>query len=262
MYLQMKEKIAAAASADDGNDDGSEDPIDVETVDPNPPRLEPLSRRSSKVSTKKAIQEEERLLSNIAAREEQSVTFQTKVLEMLAPSKATERTRYADWAKEVMVSLHPSLWLKFQRECTNLLYTYQEKNEELLNPVSEQQQHYIAQQPHYTSPNPQQYQMYPRATSGTSSTSAMWQPQPHQWPTTVQPNMSVWGSQNSAWVQEQMTELHPMTPAARGPTAAVSTRPAASATQSTEPLSLSNIIRDTIGIPNTSLESEVTPQNE
>ena len=170
----MKEKIAAAASIDDGKDDPSTDSIDIETVATNPHRLEPLPRSSSKSSSKKAIQEEEeRLLSTIAAREEQSVTFQTKVLEMLAPSKATERTRYADWAKEVMVSLHPSLWLKFQRECTNLLYTYQEKSEELLNHVT-QQQHNSSQQPHYTTPQQQQqYPVYPRAASGTSSSSAM-----------------------------------------------------------------------------------------
>lgn len=112
----MKEKIDAAASIDDGKDDPSMDSIDTETVATNPHQLEPLPHSSSKSYSKKAIQEEEeRLLSNISAREEQSVTFQTKVLEMLAPSKATQRTRYADCAKEVMVSLHPSLWLKFQR---------------------------------------------------------------------------------------------------------------------------------------------------
>ena len=155
LFLQLKEKIAAAASVDDGKDDRSEDPNDIETVTTNPLRLEPLTRSSSKSSTKKAIQDEERLLSNIAAREEHSLTYQNKVSKMLVPSEATERTRYADWAKEVMVSLHLSLWLKFQCECTNLLYTYQEKSEELLNTVT-QLQHYSAQQPHYTTPQQQQ----------------------------------------------------------------------------------------------------------
>lgn len=203
------------------------------------------------------------MLSNIAAREEQSIAFQTKVLEMLAPSKATERTRYADWAKEVMVSLHPSLWLKFQRECSNLLYTYQEKSEELLHPVT-QQQLYPAQQPQYSTQH-HQYQFHPRVASGTSSPSIMWQPPPQQWPTTVQQNMSVWGSQNSAWVQGQMTELQPMTTVVREPSpAALSTRPTTSTvTQSVEPpLSLSKIIGDTIGIPDTSLESEIPTVTE
>ena len=84
-------------------------------------------------STKKAIQEEERLLSDIVSRGEQSMSFQSKVLEMLAPPKAKERTVYADWAKEVIIGLHPSLWLKFQRECSNLLYSYQEKSAQLLH---------------------------------------------------------------------------------------------------------------------------------
>ena len=210
----MKDKIAAAASVEDVNDDQSQDPTETETETTSRQRLEHLSRRSSASSTKKAIQEEERLLSNIATRGEQSVDFQTKVLEMLAPPKATERTAYADWVKEVMLSLHPSLWLKFQRECTNLLYTYQEKSEELLHPVA-QQQHYPAQQLQYSAQQ-EQYQAYPSTSSGTSS-SALWQPPPQQWPATVQQNMSVWGSQNPVWVHGQMTELQPMTTAVRGP---------------------------------------------
>lgn len=38
-----------------------------------------------------------------------------------------------------MIILHPSLWLKFQREFINKLYTYKEKSEELLYPVANQQ---------------------------------------------------------------------------------------------------------------------------
>lgn len=64
------------------------------------------------------------------------MAFQTKVLEMLAPPNKTERTAYSDWTKEMMINLHPSLWLKFQREFINMLYTYKEKSEELLYPVA------------------------------------------------------------------------------------------------------------------------------
>lgn len=67
------------------------------------------------------------------------MVFQTKVLEMLAPPNTTERTAYADWTKEMMINLHPSLWLKFQREFINKLYTYKEKSKELLYPVANQQ---------------------------------------------------------------------------------------------------------------------------
>lgn len=49
---------------------------------------------------KKAIQEEERLLGNIANRGEESIAFQTKDLEMLAPLNSTQSSAYADWTKE------------------------------------------------------------------------------------------------------------------------------------------------------------------
>ena len=102
----------------------------------------------SRTSTKNDIQEEERLLSEIVSRGEQSMSFQSKVLEMLAPVKATEKTAYADLAKKVMVGLHPLLWLQFQRECSNLLYTYQEKTAQLLHSVTQQQQQYPNKQQH------------------------------------------------------------------------------------------------------------------
>lgn len=56
------------------------------------------------------------------------MAFQTKDSEMLAPLNATQSTAYADWTKEVMDNLLPSL-----------LYTYQEKSEDLLHPFANQQ---------------------------------------------------------------------------------------------------------------------------
>lgn len=249
----MKDKIVAAASVEDVNDDQSQEPTETETETTSGQRLEPLSRKSSASSTQKAIQEEERLLSNIATRGEQSIAFQTKVLEMLAPPKATERTAYADWAKEVMVSLHPSLWLKFQRECSNLLYTYQEKSEELLHPVA-QQQYYPAQQLQYSAQQQQQqqYQAYTSTSSGTSS-SAMWQPPPKQWPATVQQNISVWGSQNPVWVQGQMTELQPMT------TASSARATTSTPNQSEQPsFNLSNLVNESTEMCDTSLHRAIS----
>lgn len=81
----MRDKISAASSVEDENDD-LEKPPEAETTSRQ--RLEPLPSVSN---NKKAIQEEERLLSNIANRGEQSMAFQTKVLEMLAPQKTTQR---------------------------------------------------------------------------------------------------------------------------------------------------------------------------
>ena len=248
----MKEKIAAATLTYDAKDDLTEELTDTDSVTDARRPLEPLPRRPS---AKKAVLEEERLLGSIAAREEQTRAFQSKILDMLAPSKATERTRYADWAKEVMVSLHPSLWLKFQRECTNLLYTYLEKTEELLNPVS---QRLPPEQPLYSAQQQTQYPFNP--SSGASSTSAMWLPSIQPWPAAVQHNIPLWGSHNSALIQGQGTELQQMRPVVQGPISTnvhTSIRPTmTSTTQSCSPaLSLSKIIRETITMPNDPLES-------
>lgn len=154
------------------------------------------------------------------------------------------------------MGLHPSVWIKFQRECSNLLYTYQDKSEELCNPVTQQPQFSLPQQ------HQQPYQFYPRATSThPSPTNIMWQSPPQQWPTTVNQNVPVWGSQNSTFGQGQMAELQPMTTVIRGPSpAAVSTR--SNSAKSGEPFSLSKIISDTIGLPDTSLENSAAEQSE
>lgn len=247
LSLQMRDKISAASSVEDVNDE-LEKPPEAETTSRQ--RLEPLPSVSN---NKKAIQEEERLLSNIANRGEQSMAFQTKVLEMLAPQKTTERTAYANWTKEVMVNLHPSLWLKFRRECTNLLYTYQEKSEELLHPVASEQVFPVPQLQY--SAQQQQCQAFPGTSSGTASTSAMWQPPPQQWPTTVQQNTSVWGSQNPVWVQAQMTNLQPTAMMTRGHTPsplsnrATTSTPTQSAEQSFNLSSLVNSSNRKCAIP-------------
>jgi len=132
----MKEKISASSSLEGVNDDvESEDPIETNSERSTPLRLAPLPMKA----TRAAHDDEEWLLRAMETREKQSMAFQTKVMEMLAPSKSTDRTAYADRAKEVMVSFHPSLWLKFRRECNNLLYTYHETSEELFQTIAQQQ---------------------------------------------------------------------------------------------------------------------------
>lgn len=69
LSLQIKEKISAASSVENVND-GLEKPPETETTSPQ--RLEPIPSVSN---NKKAIQAEERLLSNIANRGEQSMDF-------------------------------------------------------------------------------------------------------------------------------------------------------------------------------------------
>lgn len=87
----MEEKLAAVSSVNDG----LKKPPETETTSPQ--QLESLPSVSNK---KKAIQEEGRLLGNIANRGEESIAFQTKDLEMLAPLNSTQSFAYADWTKE------------------------------------------------------------------------------------------------------------------------------------------------------------------
>lgn len=81
----MEEKIAAVSSVNDG----LTKPPETETTFPR--QLESLP---SVLNKKKVIQEEGRLLGNIANRGEESMAFQTKDLEMLAPLNATQSTAY------------------------------------------------------------------------------------------------------------------------------------------------------------------------
>ena len=87
LSLQLKEKIAASMQivSEDAEDVNNDVRADTPTGTDTQQRLEPLARRSS-ISTKET-QEDERLMSDIASRGEQSTAFQAKVLEMLAPPK-------------------------------------------------------------------------------------------------------------------------------------------------------------------------------
>ena len=255
-------QIVSEDAEDANNDVRADTPIGTATQQ----RLEPLARRSS-ISTKKT-QEEERLMSDIASRGEQSTAFQAKVLEMLAPPKVTERTAYADWAKEVMVSLHPSLWLKFQRECSNMLYSYQEQSVAFLHPVV-QQQRYPAQQQQQQQQQQHQHQQQLQQQQYQANYNT-WQPPPQQWPASVQQGQSVWGSQDPAWVQSQVnpptgqqliplqtmqrvTETRRSTPSGLSPTAASST-PIHDVETS---FNLSSLVRDTVGLSDTSVDMVV-----
>ena len=207
---QLKEKITEAASAEVTNTD-DEQPNTVqatgetsaETV-PHQRQDPPFEGHHQEPRPRRPYRKRSDFWVTSYQGEEQSMSFQSKVLEMLAPpQKAMERTAYVDWAKEVMIGLHPSLWLKFQRECLNLLYTYQKKSAQLLHFVTQQyptQQQYSVH--HYGTQ--QQSQAYRSVSPSTSTTSAAWQPPPHQWPAVVQQGQSAWESQDPRWVQSQM----------------------------------------------------------
>ncbi|XP_062588493.1 uncharacterized protein LOC134250156 [Saccostrea cucullata] len=138
------------------------------------------------------------------------------------------------------------------------MYTYQEKSEELLNPVVHQQPYSAHQLPF--SPPQQQFYAFSRPSPCTGSTSALWQPPPPQWPTTVQRNMSVWGSQSPAWVQTQMTELQPTTVVTQGlSNIATTSTPIQSGEQS---VNLTSLVNSSLEMCNSPLNRVSGPYGE
>ena len=141
---QLKEKITEAASAEVTNmDDEQPDTVQAtgetsaETV-PHQRQDPPFESHHQEPRPRRPYRKRSDLWVTSYQEESSQCHFSRRSWRCLLPSKGMERTAYVDWAKEVMIGLHPSLWLKFQREYLNLLYTYQEKSAQLLNSVTQQ----------------------------------------------------------------------------------------------------------------------------
>ena len=78
-------------------------------------------------SAARAQTDEDKLLATLEERGRQSMELQNKLINLIKPEKpANEREAYGDWAKSVMVGLHPTLWRQFQAEQSVLLARYLE----------------------------------------------------------------------------------------------------------------------------------------
>lgn len=157
-----------------------------------------------------------------------------------------------------MIGLHPSLWLKFQRECSNLLYVYQEKNEELLRPAIRQQHHPTHQQQFPIQYPQQQYPTYPNVIC---------QPPPpplnstsQQWPISIAHVVPTSGSQDCTMSHSHLTQIQ-----SKQRSAAVRQDNPAAASSCSTPVcegetsfNLSSLFKDNIEMSGSSVERVVT----
>ena len=218
----MKDKIAATGDSDKTCETEAEAEAEAEAAGEGklevPEKAQVILDVRPKRPNRVSSSEEDRILSSIDARGQQSMLIQEKMLDMIKPQNVTERTAYADWAKSVMVDLHQSLWRRFQMEHSQLL----ERSDEVKTQSAGHQsssggmapaQQYQEAPPAATSQQGQQYQTNQyQQYQAPSSSSSIWQPHPQYWPTNVQQGTSVWGSQSQEWVQAQMQQGHQLQP--------------------------------------------------
>nr|XP_054768855.1 uncharacterized protein LOC129276502 [Lytechinus pictus] len=70
----------------------------------------------------------------VAQRYEQFVQMQERVLmTMLQPRAVNERSAFGDWLKAVIEGFDRSVWREFQMECSQLVYKYQCRNDQVLS---------------------------------------------------------------------------------------------------------------------------------
>ena len=63
----------------------------------------------------------------MSARIKASRQMQKKIITQSQPND-TERSTFGDWLKTGMKDIHPSLWRRFEREVSNVLWKYQEQS--------------------------------------------------------------------------------------------------------------------------------------
>ena len=86
------------------------------------PDVMPLLPVRPNRSAARAQADEDKLLATLEERGRQSMELHHKLINLMKP--ANEREAYGDWAKSVMVGLHPTLWRQFQAEQSALLARY------------------------------------------------------------------------------------------------------------------------------------------
>ena len=132
-------------------------------------------------SAARAQTDDDKLLATLEERGRQSMELQNKLINLIKPEKpANEREAYGDWAKSVMVGLHPTLWRQFQAEQSVLLARYLDFDDRARGTEAQQ----LSQQKSQCDPQ--------------------WQPAPQNWPQTVANPTSVWNSRSTSWVQKAM----------------------------------------------------------
>ena len=68
----------------------------------------------------------------MSAKIKASRQMQEKIMGQSQPN-VTERSTFGDWLKTGMEVIHRSLWRRFEREVSNVLWKYQEQSEQLID---------------------------------------------------------------------------------------------------------------------------------
>lgn len=186
--MQLKAKIAETAAVDDEIGEANDDSTETADTTPKSSIDRPSRPSKGKAKSSSAADDVDELVRKMTERVESSRQLQERVLAM---PKVTERTTFGDFLKIGMQNIHPTLWRSFQRECTSMLWRYQDQSEQL-NPTP---------QPQPPDSRQQSSQLH-SPLSQLSQSSQMWQPHPSQWPSDPIPG-SVWQSQSTEWMQTE-----------------------------------------------------------
>jgi hypothetical protein len=190
------------------------------------PDVMPLLPVRPKRSAARAQADEDKLLATLEERGRQSMELQHKLINLIKPAKpANERETYGDWAKSVMVGLHPTVWRQFQAEQSALLARYLDLDDRARGTQAQQQ-------------TQQQFQQQTQQQSQQQSQcDPPWQPAPRNWPQSVANPTSLWNSQSTSWVQ---TAMHPGTS-----TVTTTTEPTANTSANTSQNAFSGLLGET-----------------
>ena len=158
-------------------------------------------RRGNKTFSKA----EDAFLAGLEERSQQMLALNQQVLDRLVPTSSTDREKdaFVDWFKSVIHELDHDLWRRCQQEISNILYRYIGENDQL-----KKQQISSAFAPSFLSQNKQSAN---QPQDSVQTCSAMWQPQPSQWPNQPTSSVSVWHSQDANWVAQQFPQQQTMT---------------------------------------------------
>ena len=199
----------------------SEQPcLDEDDIDePEPPRpavsaqcsLSPVGTQSSTGSVTSARSEKKQ-----DQQERDIYKLQQQLLDHLKkPQPTEERDCYADWLRSVFHSFDNSLFRRCQREISSVVVRYQDLNEspqEIITAVP-------ASSSQSLQPTTDHVDNQQQGTSQPQQLCSMqWQSHPSTWPTNVHnPHVSVWGSQDVQWVQQQQIQQEGPQAAAANP---------------------------------------------
>ncbi|KAH3805698.1 hypothetical protein DPMN_117570 [Dreissena polymorpha] len=126
----------------------------------------------------------ENFSSAISGRMDQFMDMQNRLVQhMVRPNTDRMKEAFFEYVRESVYDISPNLWVDMHRDIMKTVLVYKEKDNDLKRD--------------------QQCPPPPTTTTGPAR-SVCSQPLPPLWPSTVQNPVSVWGSADPAWVNQQV----------------------------------------------------------